>query len=430
MPDQQIFCNTPWYELHIYWDGSLGICCQEDHKLYSSGEQYNIAHMTISDWFNSEPVRNFRQQVLGNTPVSACRRCRVDEQLGGNSRRVRSNQKSAIFMQAFSESFEQSPGRKHFDISGSTNSHPIDIHIDLGNYCNLACKMCAPQASSVIASQQVRWGIESSRQYVGTDWTRNKTVWDNFLDQLLEIPGLKNIHFMGGETLLTSRFEELVDHMIANNRFDVCFSFVTNGTIFKPDLMQKLSKFQQVGIEVSIETVDEHNAYQRQGTDTAVVLANIERYQSLCNGSSITLLIRPAVSLLTIGYFPDLLQYCLDKHLVVKSLLVTDPKFLDARLLPQTTKDQYLEKYQMLSEQLSSVQVPTDYNASDPHNHVMVVKEHIQMCMNILCATTPANAQQQYKELAKHCQQWDQIYGYNARKLYPELSMIWDQYGY
>ena len=430
MPNRQIFCNTPWYELHIYWDGSLGICCQEDHKLYSDGQQYNIASMPIKDWFNSEPVRNFRQQILGNTSVSACRRCWDEESLGANSRRIRSNQKSAIFMQAFLDSFEQSPGRKHFDMSGVTDTHPVDIHIDLGNYCNLACKMCGPQASSVIASQQVQWGVESSRQYVGTDWTKNKTVWDSFLTQLLEIPGLNNIHFMGGETLLTNRFEELVDFMIAKHRFDVCFSFVTNGTIFKPDLMQKLSKFRQVGIEVSIEAMDEHNSYQRQGTDTAQVLENIEQYRLFCNGSSITCTVRPAVSLLTIGYLPDLFQYCLDKQLMIKSLIVTDPEFLDPTILPKATKDQYLEKYQSLLQQLSKVKVVNDYNASDPHNHAVIVKEHVQMCMNVLRTATPDYAPQLYKELVAHCQRWDQIYGYDARKLYPELSMIWDQYGY
>lgn len=430
VPDQKIFCNTPWYELHIYWDGSLGICCQEDHKLYSSGQQYNIACMSIADWFNSEPVRNFRQQILGNAPVSACRRCYHEEQLGGNSRRLRSNQKSVIFTQAFLPSFEQSPGRKHFVASGVTSTHPVDIHVDLGNYCNLACKMCGPQASSVIASQQVQWGTESSKQYVGVDWTKNKTVWGSFLNQLLNIPGLNNIHLMGGETLLSNRFEQLVDSMIAARRFDVCFSFVTNGTIFKPDLMQKLSKFRRVGIEVSIEAMDEHNAYQRQGTDTAQVLENIKRYQSACNGTSITVTVRPAVSLLTIGYLPDLLQYCLDKQLLIKSLIVTDPEFLDPKILPQSVKDQYLKKYQLLSQQLSKVQMSTDYNSSDPNNHVMVVKEHIEMCVNILSTATPNDVQEYYKELVTHCQKWDQIYGYDAKKLYPELSLIWDQYDY
>ena len=430
MPNQKIFCNTPWYELHIYWDGSLGICCQEDHKLYESGDQYNIANMTIVDWFNSDPVRAFRQQVLGNTPVSACRICRTDEQLGGNSRRFKSLQKSAIFMQAFEPSFEQSSGRVHFDASGITSTHPIDIHIDLGNYCNLACKMCNPKASSMIASQQVQWGIESSRQYLGTDWTKNTTSWNSFLQQLLDIPGLNNIHLMGGETLLTSRFEELVDHMIAHNRFDVCFSFVTNGTIFKPDLMKKLSKFRRVGIEISIETVDDHNAYLRQGTDTAAVLSNIERYQSFCNASSITVTVRPAVSLLTIGYFPTLLQYCLDKNLIVKSLLVSTPEFLDATLLPMATKTQYLERYQQLLDQLHDIRVPVDYNASNPHNHAMIIKEQIHMCMNILSTVTPDHADQQHQQLVEHCRRWDKIYGYNARTLYPELDIIWDQHGY
>ena len=39
MTDKNIFCNSPWYELHIYWDGSLGFCCQEAHKLYDDFAQ-------------------------------------------------------------------------------------------------------------------------------------------------------------------------------------------------------------------------------------------------------------------------------------------------------------------------------------------------------------------------------------------------------
>ena len=429
MPNSNIFCNTPWYELHIYWDGSLGICCQEAHKLYDD-DSYNIATTTIAEWFNSDPVRHFRQGVLGNRPVSACTRCYQEESVGGNSRRIKSNQKSVIFQQAFADSFEQSPGRQHFDQSGITDTHPIDIHVDLGNYCNLACKMCNAQASSTIAAQQVKWGIESSRQYLGLDWTQDQQVWDSFLKQLLDIPKLNNIHFMGGETLLTRRFEDLVDHMIAHNRLDVCFSFVTNGTTFKPALMSKLKKFRRVGIEVSIETVDAHNVYQRQGTDNQLVMTNLDRYLDMCNGSSITLTARPAVSALTIGYFPGLLEYCLDNNLIVKSLLVTNPRFLNAVILPDAVKQQYLGHYQTLVDRLDNVQVPKDYNASDPNNHDMIVKEQVQMCMNILRQPEPADAEQQRRLMVEHCRKWDQVYGYDARSLYPELAEVWTQYDY
>ena len=429
MPNPKIFCNTPWYELQIYWDGSLGICCQESHKLYNN-RSYNIATTTIAEWFNSEPVKHFRQGVLGDSPVSACSRCYQEESVGGNSRRLKSNQKSVIFRQAFEDSFEQSPGRKHFDTSGLTGTYPIDIHIDLGNYCNLACKMCTPRASSTIASQQVKWGIESSRQYLGTDWTRDDAVWNSFLQQLLDTPGLNNIHFMGGETLLTSRFEDLVNHMIAHDRLDLCFSFVTNGTVFRPELLEKLKLFRRVGIEVSIETVDNHNSYQRQGTDTDQVMANLDRYLDQCNGSNITLTVRPAVSALTIGYFPSLLQYCLDRNLLVKSLLVTKPDFLNAVILPDSVKDQYLESYQQLIDQLPATQIPIDYNTSDPHNTAIIVKEQAFMCMNMLSQPEPNNVGELRQLMVDHCKKWDQVYGYDARELYPELTDIWDQHGY
>jgi molybdenum cofactor biosynthesis enzyme MoaA len=429
VPNQNFFCSTPWYELHIYWDGSLGICCQESHKLYNNNS-YNIATTSIAEWFNSNPVKHFRQQILGDSPVSACSRCYHEEQSGGHSRRIRSNQKSVIFQQAFADSFEQSPGRRHFVESGTTDTQPIDIHIDLGNYCNLACKMCNAQASSTIASQQVRWGMESSRQYLGTDWTQNGQVWDGFLQQLLDIPQLNNIHFMGGETLLTKRFEDLVDHLIAHDRLDVCFSFVTNGTTFKPALMNKLKQFRRVGIEVSIETVDAHNVYQRQGTNMDQVMANLDQYLALCNGSNITLTVRPAVSALTIGYFPGLLEYCLERNLIVKSLLVNDPQFLDAVILPDTVKQQYLKYYQTLVDRLNSVQVPVDYNASDPTNHSIIVKEQAQMCMNILSQSAPKNAEDLRQQMVQHCSKWDQVYGYDARSLYPELAEMWAQYDY
>lgn len=430
MPNQQIFCNTPWYELHIYWDGSLGICCQEDHKLYSSGN-YNIATMSIAEWFNSDPVRKFRQQILGNSTVSACARCTLEEQHNGNSRRLKSNQKSVIFTRtAFESSFEQSPGRKHFVESGLTTTQPIDLHIDLGNYCNLACKMCNAQASSVIASQEVRWGIESSRQYLGTDWTRNQTVWDSFKQQLLDIPKLNNIHFMGGETLLTDRFEDLVDTMIAAQRFDICFSFVTNGTVFRPQLLDKLAKFRRVGIEVSIETVDEHNAYQRQGTDNQLVMDNIERYQQRCNGTSITVALRPAPSALTIGYYPGLLKYALDHQLVVKSNLCYNPEFLYAGILPDNVKSQYVEKYQSLLSELASVKVQGDYNASDPNNYQAIVKEQAKLCKSILQSPAPNNADQLLKQLVDHCRKWDNVYRLDARALYPEWHELLGRHGY
>ena len=435
-PNQKIFCNTPWYELHIYWDGSLGICCQEAHKLYdNSDKQFNIATMSISEWFNSQPVQSFRSNILQDQPLSECQRCYKEEEHDGNSRRLKSNQKSVIFTRtAFTESFQQSPGYKKFIHSqqnqGETKTWPIDLHIDLGNFCNLACKMCNSQASSTIASQEVKWGIENSRQYLGTNWTRNKSVWENFKKQLLDLPTLNNIHFMGGETLLTDRFEDLLDTMIEHRRFDLCFSFVTNGTVFNERLLNKLKHFRRVGLEVSIEAIDEHNSYQRQGTKTDVVLSNIKRYQEWCNGTSITVTLRPAPSILSIGYYAELLQYALDRQLIVKSNLCINPRFLSAEILPTNIKTQYLQKFQKFLEQIKNISVDQDYNASDPHNYQHIIKEQALMCMSVLKSPTPADIDEQLEKMVRHCEKWDRIYGYDAKKLYPEFKEILERYEY
>jgi hypothetical protein len=210
----------------------------------------------------------------------------------------------------------------------------------------------------------------------------------------------------------------------------LCFSFVTNGTVFRPELLNKLKQFRRVGIEVSIETTDEHNAYQRQGTDTALVLKNIEQYQQWCNGSSVTVSLRPAPSLLSIGYYHTVLEYALEHQLVVKSNLCYEPRFLSAEILPESIKKQYQTQYQNLLDRLQDVQVVADYNASDPNNYRQTVIEQAKMCLSILQSATPADSEQQLELMVRHCERWDRVYGYNAVLLYPEFKEILDRYDY
>lgn len=435
MANQNIFCNTPWYEAHIYWDGSLGICCQESRKIHSNEARYNIKNMTLRDWFNSDPVKQLRKAVLSNTPTDICSRCYNAEQLGGSSRRHRANQKSVIFTKsAFENSFSQSPGYPHFQLSqdteGMTDTLPVELHIDLGNYCNLACKMCWSGASSTIAVQNVRWGVEDHRQYLGNDWTKDSTVWNKFLNDLLNLPKLKNLHFMGGETLLTKKFENLVDFFIAHNRFDICFSFVTNGTTFNESLINKLKKFTRVGIEVSIETATEHNSYVRQGTDTTVVLENIQQYITYCTNSSISVTVRPAISALTVGYYYTLLEYCLEHKLLVKSLIVISPTWLDANILPDHVKQLYKIPYQKLLNKLDLVDTDADYNESDPNNYIHSIVMEAKQAICILKQNNPVNQQQEWTTLIEHCRKWDSVYKLDGPSLYPELAEIFKKYGY
>lgn len=393
--------------------------------------------MSIQEWMDSDPMRQARLSMFGDKHNSFCTRCYIEEDHSTTSRRHRSNQKSVLFTRTnFNASYLQSPGYERFERSrtedGAYDGMPIDLHIDLGNYCNLACKMCNPRASSNIAFQYKKWDIHGAEKYIGTDWTRDQEVWLRVLDELADIHNLKNIHFMGGETLITKRFEEFVDFMIDRGRFDINFSFVTNGTTFNSNLLEKLMKFQRTGIEVSIETTTDHNAYQRQGTDTKKVIENIDRYIDFCDNDRVTLTVRPAVSLLTIGNYPTLLEFCLTKKLMIKSLLCYNPSYLDARILPREIKNLYIGRYQeILSKyKLDDVDTSIDYNESDPNQLDRTIKNQIIQCTNVLKASEPPDAQQRLAELVSWCRRWDDLYGYDARELYPEFQSILDQYEY
>lgn len=392
--------------------------------------------MSIAEWFDSEPMRRARLDMFGSTPNSICGRCYHEQEHNGTSRRHKCNQKSVIFTKtAFDQSYQQSPGYQKFQSSqvnhGALSGMPIDLHIDLGNYCNLACKMCRPEASSTIASQEVKWGNSSAKQYVGTDWTRDNAVWSRVLSELANIDQLNNVHFMGGETLITKRFEDFVDYMIAHGRTDLNFSFVTNGTTFNEPLLNKLKQFKRVGIEVSIETVTDHNAYQRQGTDTALVLENIQRYLAHCNGTNITLTARPAISALTIGNYHSLLRYCLEHKIMIKSLWVTSPTFLNPQILPKSIRDQYVDSYKNLIQEYNlQGDHLADYNESDPNQLPRIILSQIDQCLNMLSQDQLPHSDQHLKDMVVWCQKWDRVYGYDARELYPELTEILDQYGY
>lgn len=427
MPSKDIFCSAPWYELHIYWDGGLGFCCQEASKLYPSSEnkKYNVASMSIREWVNSQPMTRLREDIKDNTKLSTCSHCYTEERYNGTSRRHRTNQKSVIFTRInFKESYEQSPGINKFK-GIEPIPMPIDLHIDLGNYCNLTCKMCWPVASSSIAVQEVKWGNLEAKQYVGSDWTRDQGVWDRVVAEIASIPKLSNVHFMGGETLITPRFKDFVRAMLDANRTNIGISFVSNGTHYDPELNEMLRSFKRVGIEISIESLTPHNRYQRQGTDTQVVLDNISRY--IKAGFEVTL--RPAISALTIGSYYTLLEYALKHKLLVKGLIAETPPRMHPAVIPREIRQTYAQPYlDLLAKYSLTDSTATDYNESDSNQYRRVVQEQIERTLQLLNDDTRPEAN--LRDLVSHCSKWDNVHGYNAIELYPELAEIFKLYGY
>lgn len=435
MPNQNIFCNVPWTNLHIYWDGSYGICCNEQNKPYNKNETvYNLENFTVAEWYNQLPIRSIRQQMHNSQTLSACAGCYNEEEQKYESRRIKENFKSVIFTEKnFYKSYIQSPGNKWFEESkdtGNTSLLPIDWHIDLGNECNLACKMCAPKASSKIAAQYKKWNLIQTVE--NTNWTLNEKAWSNFLISIDQVKNLNRLHFMGGEVLLSKKFYKLIDYLLEIKRTDISISFVTNGTILDKSLIQKLQNFKSFNIEVSIESITSNNSYIRQGADTNKVLENIKYLQSQ-QSEKFQLVLRSVPQLLNVNNYHQYILWAWQEKLSIQGIPLINPKYLQIQVLPKSIKNNLINLYKSAIEQIQNSKINNFTTIATGRDISRLDIQLIRECnsiINFLNSPESPDVEQLRFELVEWLMRWDKIYNYNALDQYPEYEEFLSNYGY
>jgi sulfatase maturation enzyme AslB (radical SAM superfamily) len=430
MPNSKIFCNVPWTNFHIYWDGSFGACCSESGKAYPAEQSnnYNLSKATITDWFHGPVMTKLRQDILQDQPLALCRNCYYEENVGYESRRIKENFKSVIFTeQAFDRSFQQSPMRDKF--TPTVTSLPIDWHVDLGNECNLACKMCWPKASSKISNYYVKWGLITDS--ANRNWTKDQVSWDNFLTSIDSVPNLNRIHFMGGEPVLNKRFGELLDYLLNNGRQNLSISFVSNGTIFDEGIIKQLQEFRSADIEISLESIHDNNHYIRQGSSTQQVLANVERLIAM-QTDTFHVIMRSVPQLLNVNNYDQYLQWVWGHQVSIQGIPLTNPKYLRISVLPHEIKQKLLPQYQKLREQFYQENTITR-KITTGRGAGGLAQQLLRECDSIIHVLTepePPNVEALRHELVDWLLRWDREFNLNALEVYPEYNDFLKQYGY
>ena len=427
MPNQDIFCNVPWTNLHVYWDGSFGVCCSERHAPHNEPQLYNLQFMPIDQWYNSEPMQQVRAQIKSNNKLTQCVGCYREESIGHESRRVKENFKSVIFTkQAFDKSYQQSPMYQYFETNITTRL-PIDWHVDLGNECNLACKMCNPKASSKISSVFTKWKLidESANR----NWTADPVAWQNFLDSILAVPDLNRLHFMGGEPLLNKKFMVLLDFLLANNRQSISISFVTNGTIINQTLIDKLKRFRSCDIEFSLESIHNNNHYIRQGQYTDVVISNIKTVIDQ-QTDQLHVVLRSVPQLLSINTYDQYIDWAWNNKLPIQSIPLTRPDYLQVSVLPFKLRQRFIKRFEkvknsILPNNIAGISTGRNIGALDT-----LLRRECDVAITMLSAPEPDNIQQLRKELSMWLMRWDQEFNLNAFDYYPEYTEFLNEIQY
>jgi organic radical activating enzyme len=406
----------------VYWDGSFGVCCSEKEK-FATDPVHNLKTMTVSDWYKSTAMAKVRDLLSGDDRLPQCRGCYREEDVGYESRRIKENFKSVIFTeQAFDRSYLQSPWHAKFE-SRIADLYPIDWHIDFGNECNLACKMCHAGASSTIAAHLRRIGEHAGP--IKTSWADDPAAWKNFLDSVDAAP-LRRVHVMGGEPMLIKRYRDFIDHLIDTKRFEISLSFVTNGTIVNQELLDKLKQFANVDIEISIESMHENNDYIRQGCRIDQIMDSI-RLVTANQDEKLQLILRTAPQLLSIGTYADLIRYAYDNRLIIEGIPLITPAFMAVKILPQSLRERMLPAFRELEQTLSS---SISFQQMQVGRGIGSYREKLlrecQAMMRMLCEPEPDDVLKLRQQLVKHLMMWDRIYKIDALGLYPFL----EEWGY
>jgi sulfatase maturation enzyme AslB (radical SAM superfamily) len=349
---------------------------------------------------------------------------------------MKENHKSVIFTeQAFDRSYEQNPSVNIFENSkntGITKVTPIDWHIDLGNECNLACKMCHPLVSSKIASEYRRWNIlENSEIFI--NWTNDDSAWANFLEAIKQTPNLNRLHFMGGEPLMNKRLEPLLNDMIQIGMHrTLSLSFVTNGTIYRQSLVDKLLQFAECDIEVSLESFDKTNDYIRQGSKVEDTIANIEKLK-LQTSTSFRLIMRSVPQLLNINSYHNYIEWCWQNRIPIVSIPLKTPLYLRTSILPKSIRNKLLENYLPLHDKLQQA-VKKQFTSLAPNRDTSRIESTLlrecSSTMTQLTQETPTDVEIQRKELIMWLKRWDTLYNLDALDYYPEYKEFFLEYGY
>lgn len=330
------FCSSPWYHMRITNSGELRYC---RFAIDGSSPRSNIQDQEPLHFFQRGMTSLRRDLLAGNRPAG-CRECHVMEQHGKVSGRQRQLLKTGVRIDAFAKTMASSPWATLWQRDDQDlDQAPQDWQVDLGNYCNSACVFCTPQDSSRLAQQYLQLGILESA--VPTNWTDDARLVGKFLDMLEASPKLKYMHFIGGETLITPAFAIILKKIVDLGRAHaVTIGFTTNLTIWDQDIVDLLCQFQDVNLNVSIETLDHVNDYVRWPSDINTVTAILHRWIELATRQGWLPTVRITPTALSIHRLKTVYEFALQHNLNVESCnFLYRPQFMRPTVLPQVLRN-------------------------------------------------------------------------------------------
>jgi hypothetical protein len=315
--------------------------------------------------FFQQHMAPVRAAMLSGHAVTDCDDCYEMEKYHKVSGRQKQLLKTGITVEDFDKSCVSSTFASEFEKSlpsGHTDLRPLDWQIDLGNHCNSACVMCVPASSSRLAAEFHRIGFIDRLPPV--NWVEDSSRVDMFVDILSQTPGLRYLHFIGGETLITPGFKRILQVLAQQDfRHNITLGLTTNLTVWDEEINQLLCKFKQVHLGMSIDSVTRVNDYVRYPSKIQSVTDTMHRWIDLSREQGWIPTLRTTPTALTAGELLGIYQFAMANRVGIESCnFLEEPYMLRMSVLPSQIRQQ-------ISDQLTQWIQQQDINQTQVINH-------------------------------------------------------------
>jgi MoaA/NifB/PqqE/SkfB family radical SAM enzyme len=284
-------------------------------------------------------------------------------------------------------------------------SNIFHMNIFLGNKCNLACRMCSPWCSSLIAKQ-----IDIIQQLPPTpivefnDDTQKRIV--EFIDKCKD---LKTLHMYGGEPLVNDFHDLICSHLITTGRASkIILNLSTN---LQVDLERKndlYRHFKQVYITVSIDGEGDTYEYIRWPGNWNKMQNNLK----ILNNTSKEFGISTVVQNLNIDNLSNLVEYLrtIENFKYKNSTYRRVSDVNDIKIIPTWVIEREIDRLKALNQ---------------PTNHI------INGLVNMLEAEVEPSRNLKYEEVANFFKQqkdWDSLRNQNLFETKPHFLELAKQF--
>ena len=311
----KVFCDKPFDHIYVHTNGKFRLCCTTIQNVPSNDKYtlFDASKHSINEYWNSDRIKTIRQNMIADRETLDCKKCYEQESQGIQSLRSTKGMNDFI---------------KNTKNDGAYNPPATTMQLQMGNICNLKCKMCSQMYSHMnglelldIGREDPDWlhwvkqqgaNVNNWTNELGTkqEWYKNVELKNKMFQYISD--NIMQLNVIGGEPTLIPEFYELFEYCDSQGTLkDKEITLVTNLTNTNPRMTDWLPKLKRFSIWASVDGLGERTEYIRYPSQWNKILDSLNFYKKFLPGTENNITLSPAVQLLNIDQLDDIIKWWL-----------------------------------------------------------------------------------------------------------------------